>query len=66
MGAHAYRPNYKGKPNKYIDFMLFEVITPIYRKWAAEFIDVFCEKAYFHRNTDQAITGSRKKDEVLN
>jgi imidazolonepropionase len=47
MGAHAVPPEYKGRPDDYIDFLLSEVIPEVASRHLAEFCDVFCEKGVF-------------------
>ncbi len=47
MGAHAVPPEYKGRPDDYIDFLLSDVIPEIASRHLAEFCDVFCEKGVF-------------------
>jgi len=47
MGAHAVLPEYKGRENDYIDFLLKEVVPEVVSRRLAEFCDVFCEKNVF-------------------
>ncbi|MBQ4049338.1 MAG: imidazolonepropionase [Clostridia bacterium] len=47
LGAHAIPPEYKGKPNKYIDFLCNVVLPAVKEQNLAEFCDVFCEDAVF-------------------
>ncbi len=47
MGAHAVPPEYKGREDDYIDFVLKEVVPEVTGRRLAEFCDVFCEKNVF-------------------
>lgn len=52
LGAHAVAPEYEGRPDQYIDFMIDEVMPEVSKRKLAQFCDVFCEKGVF--NVDQA------------
>lgn len=47
MGAHAVPPEYKGREDDYIDFVLKEVAPEAASRRLAAFCDVFCEKSVF-------------------
>jgi imidazolonepropionase len=47
MGAHAVLPEYKGREEAYIDFVLREVVPEVASRRLADFCDVFCEKNVF-------------------
>jgi imidazolonepropionase len=47
MGAHAVLPEYQGREEAYIDFMLKEVVPEVASRRLAVFCDVFCEKNVF-------------------
>jgi len=47
MGAHAVLPEYKGREDDYIDFLLKEVVPEVASRRLAEFCDIFCEKNVF-------------------
>jgi imidazolonepropionase len=47
MGAHAVPPEYKGRNDAYIDFLLSEALPEVALRHLAEFCDVFCEKNVF-------------------
>jgi len=47
LGAHAVPPEYKGRENRYIDFMIQDVLPEVAAKNLAEFCDVFCEEGVF-------------------
>jgi imidazolonepropionase len=47
MGAHAVLPEFKGREDDYIEFMLKEVVPEIVSRRLAEYCDVFCEQNVF-------------------
>jgi imidazolonepropionase len=47
MGAHAVPPEFKGRADAYIDFLLAEVLPEVASRRLAEFCDVFCERNVF-------------------
>jgi imidazolonepropionase len=47
MGAHAVLPEFKGREDAYIDFVLADVVPEVASRKLAEFCDVFCEKNVF-------------------
>jgi len=47
MGAHAVPPEYRGRADAYIDFLLDEVMPEVVSRHLAEFCDVFCENNVF-------------------
>ena len=47
LGAHAVPPEYEGRTDEYIDFILHEVLPGIADNGLAEFCDVFCEQGVF-------------------
>ncbi|MCX7780208.1 MAG: imidazolonepropionase [Negativicutes bacterium] len=47
MGAHAVPPEYKGRTDEFIDFIIREVLPEVVRRGLAEFCDVFCEQGVF-------------------
>ncbi len=47
LGAHAVPPDYKGRTDKYVDFIIREVIPRVVEDGLAEFCDVFCEEGVF-------------------
>jgi len=61
MGAHAIPPEYKGNPNKYIDFMLYDVIPHISENGLAEFMYVFCEEGVFSPQQTKILLEAGKK-----
>jgi imidazolonepropionase len=47
MGAHAVPPDFKGSEERYIDFLIDDVLPEVAKRRLAEFCDVFCEKNVF-------------------
>jgi imidazolonepropionase len=47
LGAHAVPPEYKGRADDYVNFILNKVLPVIQQKKLAEFVDVFCETGVF-------------------
>lgn len=47
LGAHAISPEYKDKPDEYIDYLCDTVLPEVSRQNLAEFCDVFCEDSVF-------------------
>jgi imidazolonepropionase len=47
MGAHALPPEYQGRPEAFIDFLLEAVLPEVAARRLAGFCDVFCEKNVF-------------------
>ena len=47
LGAHAVPVEYKGEEDKFIDYIIKEVLPGVAEKKLAEFCDIFCEKNVF-------------------
>lgn len=47
MGAHAIPPEYKGRPDEYVDDLIENTLPQVAQRKLAEFCDVFCEKGVF-------------------
>lgn len=47
LGPHSVLPEYKGKEDEFIDFMINDVLPVVTEKNLAEFADIFCEKNVF-------------------
>jgi imidazolonepropionase len=47
LGAHAVAPEFEGRPDEYIDFVIEEVMPEVARRELAAFCDIFCEKGVF-------------------
>ena len=47
LGAHALPPEYAGKPEEYIDFLIRDMLPEIKERGLAKHCDVFCEEGVF-------------------
>ncbi len=47
LGPHSVLPEYKGKEEEFLDFMINDVLPVVKEKNLAEFADIFCEKNVF-------------------
>ncbi len=47
LGAHAIPPEYKDRPDKYVDLVCERMLPYITKRHMARFCDVFCERGYF-------------------
>jgi imidazolonepropionase len=47
LGAHAVPPEFTGRADDYVDFMLRDVMPEVARRKLADFCDVFCERGVF-------------------
>lgn len=47
MGAHAVPEGYAGTPEKYVDYLIEDMIPAVSEQGVARFCDVFCEKNVF-------------------
>ena len=47
MGAHAVPPEYRGRADDYVTFIIQKVLPAVVEQGIAEFCDVFCEKGVF-------------------
>ena len=47
LGAHALPPEYAGRPEEYIDFLIRDMLPEIKERGLAKHCDVFCEKGVF-------------------
>lgn len=47
LGAHAVPPEFAGRTDAYVDFMISDVLPEVAKRKLAEFCDVFCEKGVF-------------------
>ena len=47
MGAHAVPPEYRGRTDEFVDYLLQGVLPGVARNGLAEFCDVFCEQGVF-------------------
>ena len=61
LGAHAIPPEYKGKPDDYIDYIIAEVLPEVSSNDLAEYCDIFCEDGvYSVDHTRKLLTAARK------
>jgi len=47
MGAHAIPPEYRGRTEDYVNFIMAQVLPAVAQQGVAEFCDVFCEQGVF-------------------
>lgn len=60
LGPHSVLPEYKGKEDEFIDFMI-EVMEYVAKNNLAEFADIFCEKNVFSVEQSRKFLTSAKK-----
>ncbi|MGG0716916.1 imidazolonepropionase [Robertmurraya massiliosenegalensis] len=61
MGAHAVPPEYKGKEDEFVTFLIEEMLPLVAREKLAEFNDVFCEKGVYTPKQSERILEAGKK-----
>ncbi len=61
LGAHAVPPEYSGRPDEYIDFMIDYMLQPIHDNKLAEFCDVFCEDGVYTVEQSRRLLTAAKK-----
>ena len=61
MGAHAIPPEYKGKTDEYMAFMLNKVMPYVAKHKLVEFMDVFCEEGVFLPHEAKILMRAGKK-----
>lgn len=75
MGAHAVPPNYRGRTDEYVDFIIQQVLPAVAKQGVAEFCDVFCEQGVFSIEQSRKILQAGQKfgmksklhaDEIVN
>jgi imidazolonepropionase len=47
LGAHAVPPDYRGRADDYVEFIVHKVLPAVVEQGIAEFCDVFCEQGVF-------------------
>ena len=47
MGAHATPPEYKGRTDEFVEYLLHQVLPIVAKSKLADFCDIFCEKGVF-------------------
>lgn len=66
LGAHALPPEYAGKADEYIDFLIREMLPLIRKEELAECCDVFCEKGVFSvEQSRRLLTAARQQGYLL-
>jgi imidazolonepropionase len=61
LGAHVTPPEYRARPQQYVDLICNEMIPAAATKKLARFVDVFCERAAFSlRDSEQIFTAARE------
>jgi imidazolonepropionase len=61
LGAHAVAPEFEGRPDEYIQFLVDKVLPEVSRKGLATFCDVFCEKGVFSVEQSRKVLLSAKE-----
>ncbi len=61
LGAHAVPPEYKGKGDAFIEFLLKDVMPEVKERRLAEFCDVFCEDGVFSVEQSRHLLTEAKK-----
>ncbi len=61
LGAHAVPPAYKNREDRYIDFIIQDVLPEIVTQNLAEFCDVFCEQGVFSIEQSRRLLTAAKK-----
>jgi imidazolonepropionase len=61
LGAHAVPEEYKGEADKFIDFIITEVLPIVVERKLAEFCDIFCEKNVFSLEQSRRLLLEAKK-----
>ncbi len=60
LGAHAIPPEYKNKPDDYVELIISDMIPTISNENLAEFCDVFCEEGIFSIEQTRKILNAAK------
>ncbi len=47
LAAHAVPPEFKGKPDAYIEYVIAEILPAAIEADQLDYIDIFCERSYF-------------------
>lgn len=61
LGPHSVLPEYKGKEDEFIDFMINDVLSHVSEKKLAKFADIFCEKNVFSVEQSRKFLKSAKE-----
>lgn len=65
LGAHALPPEYAGRGDEYIDFLIREMLPLVRRGELAECCDVFCEKGVFSIEQSRRLLTAAKEQGFL-
>jgi imidazolonepropionase len=61
LGAHAVPPEYRGRPQEYVDLICNEMLPAVAKRKLAQFVDVFCDRGAFSaEETAQIFTTAEK------
>ena len=55
MGAHAIPPEFKDKPEEYVELIITQMLPQVSKQNLADFCDVFCEEGIFSVNQSERI-----------
>lgn len=47
LGAHTFPPEFSGEPDRYVDYLVDELLPAVAEEHLAVYCDVFCEQGYF-------------------
>lgn len=61
MGAHAVSPEYKGREDEFINYLIDVMLPAVAEEGLAEFNDVFCEKGVFTPDQSERILEAGKQ-----
>ena len=61
MGAHATPPEYKGRTDEYVDYIIDEVLPRVAEQKVAAFCDVFCEQGVFSIEQSRRLLQAAKR-----
>ena len=60
LGAHAFPPEYKDKPDDYVDLIVDEMLPAVIKEDLADAVDVFCENIAFSlKQTEKVLTAAK-------
>ncbi|QIA26651.1 imidazolonepropionase [Thermaerobacter sp. PB12/4term] len=61
LGAHAVPPEYRGRPDGYVDRIVEEMLPAVAREGLAEYADVFCEQGVFDLEQTRRIVEAARR-----